>query len=297
MSDTWKTVKPYFNGGMSGMLATCCIQPIDMVKVRIQLGATGSPIGIASQIIKEEGFGSLYKGLSAGLLRQATYTTTRMGIFNNLNTRLQEMNKGNENGGKVPIWQNAVAGQVAGGIGAVVGNPADLSLIRMQADGTLPPEKRRGYKNVGDAFVRIVREEGFGGLFKGCGPTVVRAMALNMGMFASNEFAKDAVESMGMAKGTTGNNLTAALVSGFFASACSLPFDYVKTQIQKMQPLPDGTMPYKGLVDCAVQTVRQHGPLRFYKGFPTFYVRIGPHVTLTLLFATAIADFEKSIGL
>lgn len=63
MSDTWKTVKPYFNGGMSGMLATCCIQPIDMVKVRIQLGATGSPIGIASQIIKEEGFGSLYKGL------------------------------------------------------------------------------------------------------------------------------------------------------------------------------------------------------------------------------------------
>lgn len=96
--------------------------------------------------------------------------------------------------------------------------------------------------------MRIVREEGFGGLFKGCGPTVVRAMALNMGMFASNEFAKDAVESMGMAKGTTGNNLTAALVSGFFASACSLPFDYVKTQIQKMQPLPDGTMPYKGLV-------------------------------------------------
>jgi hypothetical protein len=32
------------NGGMSGMAATCIIQPIDMVKVRIQLGATGSPV-------------------------------------------------------------------------------------------------------------------------------------------------------------------------------------------------------------------------------------------------------------
>ncbi|KAL2320020.1 hypothetical protein Fmac_028989 [Flemingia macrophylla] len=28
----------------------------------------------------------------------------------------------------------------------------------------------------------------------------------------------------------------ASSVSGFFAAACSLPFDYVKTQIQKMQP-------------------------------------------------------------
>lgn len=31
----WKTVKPFVNGGASGMLATCIIQPIDMVKVRL----------------------------------------------------------------------------------------------------------------------------------------------------------------------------------------------------------------------------------------------------------------------
>ena len=39
----------------------------------------------------------------------------------------------------------------------------------------------------GDALVRIVKEEGVGGLFTGAGPTVVRAMSLNMGMLASNE--------------------------------------------------------------------------------------------------------------
>lgn len=42
----WKTVKPFVNGGSSGMLATCIIQPIDMVKVRLQLGATGSPVSL-----------------------------------------------------------------------------------------------------------------------------------------------------------------------------------------------------------------------------------------------------------
>ena len=35
--------------------------------------------------------------------------------------------------------------------------------------------------------VRIVKEDGAVGLFRGAGPTVVRAMALNMGMLASND--------------------------------------------------------------------------------------------------------------
>jgi hypothetical protein len=34
-----------------------------------------------------------------------------------------------------------------------VGSPADLTLIRMQADATLPLENRRNYKGVGDAMV------------------------------------------------------------------------------------------------------------------------------------------------
>jgi solute carrier family 25 oxoglutarate transporter 11 len=34
-SGVWKTIKPFVNGGASGMLATCVIQPVDMIKVRI----------------------------------------------------------------------------------------------------------------------------------------------------------------------------------------------------------------------------------------------------------------------
>lgn len=61
--------------------------------------------------------------------------------------------------------------------------------------------------------------------------------------------------------------------AGFFASACSLPFDFVKTRLQKMTPNADGSMPYKGPVDCAMQTLKQEGPLKFYTGFPTYLVR------------------------
>lgn len=67
------------------MGATCCVQPLDLVKTRMQIGKeyTGT-LDAITKIVRKEGFG-VYKGLSAGLLRQATYTTGRMGVFTNLN--------------------------------------------------------------------------------------------------------------------------------------------------------------------------------------------------------------------
>jgi len=292
-SAAWKATKPFFNGGLAGMGATCIIQPIDMVKVRIQLGATGGPLAVAAQIIKKDGFLYLYKGLGAGLLRQATYTTARLGIFNNLSEYLKEVNKG----ANIPLYQKALAGLTAGGLGALVGTPADLSLIRMQADATLPAEQRRNYKGVGDALTRIIREEGVGGLFRGAGPTVVRAMSLNMGMLASNDQAKEMIEAAGFPKGGPVSVLGGATIAGFVASACSLPFDFIKTRLQRMTPNPDGTLPYSGPIDCALQTVRKEGPLKLYTGFGTYCTRIAPHVVFTLLFVDSLPKLEKKFGL
>lgn len=82
---------------------------------------------------------------------------------------------------------------------------------------------------------------------------------------------------------TGGIFVGASTVSGFFAAAFSLPFDYVKTQIQKMQPDAAGKYPYTGSVDCAVKTLKTGGPLRFYTGFPVYCVRIAPHVMVCSL--------------
>ncbi|KAL9240192.1 hypothetical protein vseg_014439 [Gypsophila vaccaria] len=287
----WQTVKPFVNGGASGMLATCVIQPIDMIKVRIQLGQ-GSATQVTKNMLAAEGVGAFYKGLSAGLLRQATYTTARLGSFKILTAKAVAANDGKP----LPLYQKALCGLTAGAIGASVGSPADLALIRMQADATLPAAQRRHYKNAFHALSKIVSDEGVLALWKGAGPTVVRAMALNMGMLASYdqsvEFFRDSV-GLGEASTVVG----ASAVSGFFAAACSLPFDYVKTQIQKMQPDATGKYPYTGSVDCALKTLKAGGPLKFYTGFPVYCVRIAPHVMMTWIFLNQIQKFEKTIGL
>lgn len=70
------------------MLASCVVQPLDLLKNRMQLSGVGSAkkeyktsFHAIRSIVANEGFFALYNGLSAGLLRQATYTTTRLGIY------------------------------------------------------------------------------------------------------------------------------------------------------------------------------------------------------------------------
>jgi hypothetical protein len=64
----------------------------------------------------------------------------------------------------------------------------------------------------------------------------------------------------------------------------SLPFDNVKTKMQKMTKNPDGTLPYNSFVDCAIKTARKEGLVRFWAGFPTYVVRIAPHVMIVRLY-------------
>jgi len=286
----WKQVEPFVIGGSSGMIATSIIQPIDMIKVRIQLLGEGSktatasknPITIALNVVRQEGFVSLYAGLSAALLRQATYTTARLGLFQSLTDYLKS--QGNRK--SLTFAESTGAGLVAGGLGAVIGTPADVALIRMQADGTLPPEQRRNYKGVGNALSRIVKEEGVAGIFKGTLPVVTRAMALNVGMLSGNDQVTKILKEAGWAPVPT--TIAAKTVAGFFASAFSLPFDFVKTRIQKQKPLPDGTLPYRSSIHCVQRVIAEEGLLKFYTGFATYYVRIAPHAMITLFAADAL---------
>jgi len=85
--------------------------------------------------------------------------------------------------------------------------------------------------------------------------------------------AKELLEEAGFAKDGQAVVLGGALIAGFCAAACSLPFDFVKTRIQKMDKLADGSYPYKSPIDCAVKTFREEGALKFYTGFPTYCLR------------------------
>ena len=271
---------PFINGGLAGMVATSVVQPIDMIKVRIQLAGEGAksgpkatPLSVTREIIAAGKVMDLYTGISAGLLRQAVYTTARIGFFDTFMKALTV--RATANGNKIGFSERAIAGLSAGGLAAMIGNPADLALIRMQSDGLKPLAERKNYKSVIDALSNIAKTEGVARLWAGATPTIVRAMALNFGQLAFFSEAKQQLKDTSLS--SRAQTLGASAVAGFFASFFSLPFDFVKTRLQKQQRAADGTLPYKGMGDCFKKVAKEEGLLRFYRGFGTYYVRIAPH--------------------
>lgn len=296
VSDTipgWKGVYPFVTGGSAAMMATCCIQPIDMVKVRIQMQEVGkgakvntNPVSIATQIIKQDGVMMLYRGLSAGLLRQLTYGMTRLGIFNTLSSRWKE-----PGAKELTFTKRLQASLIAGGCGALIGTPADAALVRMQADTVLPVAERRGYKNGVDAMLRMAREEGMRGFFSGASPTVYRGLSINVGMLTSYSFYQTKLEPV-TGKGTQSNRFAAGALSGWTAATVSLPFDFIKTRLQKQKPDANGNVQYKNFIDCARKVAAAEGPMAFYSGYMTYVGRITPHIMLTWVFMDNIKAME-----
>lgn len=162
--------------------------------------------------------------LSASIMRQAVYGTARLGLHREFSDHLKK----SQGGGDISALQSAGSAMAAGAIASVIGTPFDVSLVRMQADGMRPKAEQRGYKNVFDAIGRISREEGVTKLWRGFEPTAFRAIAMNVGMMASYDQAKQSIRKMNGDNMVT--NMAASAISGFCASFTSLPFDMMKVR-------------------------------------------------------------------
>lgn len=292
-------------GGSAGMLATCFVQPLDLVKTRMQVCVVSdrskpSSASVLLGVIRNEGFRTLYTGLSAGLLRQATYTTTRLGTYQFLFEKFS-----NKDGSTPSFLMKAGLGMTAGATGAFVGTPAEISLIRMTSDGNLPADQRRNYKNVFDAIFRILKEEGLFTLWRGVIPTMGRAMVVNAAQLSSYSQAKQLILQTGYLKdGKNFQTFTlyvkdgvfchflASMFSGLVTTIASMPVDIAKTRIQNMKII-DGKPEYKGAIDVMLKVIKYEGVSALWKGFTPYYFRLGPHTVLTFIFLEQMNKWYK----
>lgn len=237
------------------------------------------PISVGIKIIQTEGVAALFSGVSATMLRQTLYSTTRMGLYDVLKQKWTD-----KDSNSMPLGRKIAAGLLAGGIGAAVGNPADVAMVRMQADGRLPLAQRRNYKSVIDAITQMARQEGVTSLWRGSSLTVNRAMIVTASQLASYDQIKEMILEKGVMRDGLGTHVTASFAAGFVASVASNPVDVIKTRVMNMQVEAGRDPPYKGALDCALKTVRAEGPMALYKGFIPTISRQGPFTVV--LFVT-----------
>ncbi|OAD60011.1 Mitochondrial 2-oxoglutarate/malate carrier protein [Eufriesea mexicana] len=267
------------------MAATCVVHPMDVIKNRIQVQQERTSIGkVIGSIYRNEGILKFYSGLSAGLLRQATYTTVRLGIYNQLQEYWTERYTGKPRFGVL-----ALMAATAGAAGAFVGTPAEVALVRMTADGRLPKDQRRNYKNVFNAFTRIAKEEGITTLWRGSVATMGRAVVVNVSQLATYSETKFLIATKLHIPESVGLHFCASMLSGFLTTFNSMPFDVAKTRIQNLKGV--GKPP--GIIKMLLSISKTEGITALWKGFWPTYCRVGPHTVLTFIINEQITNLYR----
>ena len=133
--------KSFATGMFAAQIAALFTNPIDVVKIRLQIqgeasaaksaGCAKTPpraaIGVIpmfGHIARTEGVLALWKGVVPSLLRETFYSSIRLSAYEPLRDLI--MTKEEKKGGNAPFVKKLAAGGTAGAVGAGLANPADL---------------------------------------------------------------------------------------------------------------------------------------------------------------------------
>lgn len=150
------------------------------------------------ELITLIGVRGLYTGLTASVFRQMTYSVTRLGVYD-----LMKNTMSNNGAKKLRTGDMVICASVAGALGGVAGNPADIILVRyivlgsnqavllmncfcrhrMVADPTKPAENQMHYRNAIHGIYKMVSNEGVASLARGLAPNTVRVFLIFLGGF------------------------------------------------------------------------------------------------------------------
>jgi hypothetical protein len=138
----------FLAGGLASGTAEIFTLPIDCTKVRLQAQRSG-PVSMATpsggqqyngmfdaarKIMAEEGPGALWKGATPALVRQVSYTSICMVLYEPLRD-LFGANNGSRN--EVPFINKFLAGGFAGAISISMANPYVSNSLSTHVDGGL----------------------------------------------------------------------------------------------------------------------------------------------------------------
>ncbi|KAK1168189.1 mitochondrial uncoupling protein 2-like [Huso huso] len=266
----------FIGAGTAACIADLVTFPLDTAKVRLQLqgecksaGASVTSVrysgvfGTITTMVRTEGARSLYNGLVAGLQRQMSFASVRIGLYDSVK---QFYNKGAEHAG---IGSRLLAGCTTGAMAVALAQPTDVVKVRFQAQANGSSGNRR-YQGTMQAYKTIAKEEGVKGLWKGTSPNIARNAIVNCTELVTYDLIKDALLKSNLMSDTLPCHFTSAFGAGFCTTVIASPVDVVKTRYMN-----SAQGQYCSALNCAFTMMKKEGPTAFYKGFMPSFLRLG----------------------
>lgn len=275
--------------GTSAVIAVTFIHPIDLVKTRLQISGTKGSLDYMSMgvfetvknVIKNEGVGSFWKGINAAWLRESSYTSLRLGLYEPCKNMFNCTTPENSTFSK-----KFAAGSTAGILGSFAGNPFDVLKTKMMThSGKVQPSMIRISKH-------ITSTEGLGGFYKGFDSNIMRAMVLNgTKMSCYDQIKTITSEQLNLSKSSLINQFISAIGAGFFMATTVAPFDMVRTRLMNQI---GGDKEYKNSIDCFQKIVKNEGVYVLWRGWLPIWCRFAPTTTIQLV---VFEQLRKIIGM
>ncbi|EFP82557.1 hypothetical protein PGT21_016690 [Puccinia graminis f. sp. tritici] len=346
---------PAIDQAVSGIGAGCisvlCMHPLDLLKVKLQVSSkpllanhislhatTSAPSLVHSkslsslhQIIRNDGFFGLYRGLTPNIVGNAASWGFYFMWYSMIKDRMSTDSEGRNI--KLSASQHLFASASSGIMTAMITNPLWVVKTRMF---TSRAEDSGAYKNLWDGLVRISKEEGLGGLWKG---SVLALIGVSNGaiQFMTYEELKrwrqdlirpDPQRSLNSTETEILplSNLEYILLSGaskLLAIGITYPYQVVRSRLQNQLfvrqskglnsstqsvrpsnsiPIPSpltpstGDVHYRSIAHCILHTYRTEGIKAFYKGLAVNAVRVLPGTCVAFLVYENLSNSFKKLA-
>lgn len=300
-SDTWKQIVRHssvlFAGGLAGSIGKTVTAPLSRLTILFQVHSmvstrhtdkfSSSVTGAFMKVLKNEGVLALWKGNGASVLHRFPYSAVNFFTFEVVKTSIIAQEHPSFT---VNSWTTMFAsGAIAGAVATVACYPIDL--IRTRLATQLNSDIR--YLGIRHAAQRIRMEEGFRGLYRGLGATLmvsVPNLAINFTLY---EGLKERVINFRKRTGIAASlddpedkhhisvvdTLVCGGVAGIASSLVTFPVDVVRRRLQisgihahDIPPTPYG---------IASELFQSQGVRGFYRGLTPELMKVVPMVGIT----------------
>ncbi|VVC30176.1 Hypothetical protein CINCED_3A007688 [Cinara cedri] len=223
-----------------------------------------------------EGYFGMYRGSAVNILLITPEKAIKLAANDQFRYYLSSPGK------PLTLLREMLAGAGAGLFQIVVTTPMELLKIQMQDAGRIAAQAKLEGKTVPKVSAtslakELVASKGIFGLYRGVGATGMRDVTFSVIYFPM--FAR--LNALGPRKkdGSGDAVFWCSFVSGCVAGSSAAlavnPIDVIKTRLQAIKKT-EAEVEYKGVVDCFVKTLRNEGPLAFFRGGACRMIVIAP---------------------
>ncbi|XP_064488611.1 solute carrier family 25 member 32-like [Ornithodoros turicata] len=280
----------YLVAGVSGGVAsTLAVHPFDLLKIRLAVndGVLSSRpqyrgfLHAVRTIFKEEGLVGFYRGISPNCFGAGASWGFYFYFYNAIKSQMASRSASPTLGPN----QHMLAAAEAGVLTLTMTNPIWVIKTRMCLQYSNEP---RRYPSMAQAFMKIFKQEGIAGLYKGFVPGIfgVSHGALQfMAYEEMKQYHAKYYNDVGMQKMGTLEYLAFAAVSKLFATTATYPYQVIRARLQ------DQHSHYNGIWNCIAKTWKYEGYRGFYKGLVPNLLRVTPATAITFVVYENIAKF------